>query len=74
MGASPNRSSQKGEVKTEIRFCQKCKKNIRHDIYKNSSIGERIWFGIFTLGFHELMVRTFAKCQVCGNINELSKG
>ena len=57
---------------TEIRYCKLCKKDTRHDIFKDGlEVGkkadgfERGFFAIATLGFSELFSDRWRQCQVC---------
>ena len=59
-------------AKTEIRYCKRCEKDTRHDIFKDGMVRgqkvdsfERGFFAIFTFGFTELITDKWRQCQVC---------
>ena len=59
-------------AKTEIRYCKRCWKDTRHDIFKDGPVRgqkvdsvERTFFAIITLGFTELITDKWRQCQVC---------
>jgi len=59
-------------AKTEIRYCKRCEKDTRFDIFKDGPVRgqkvdsvERAFFAIVTLGFTELITDKWRQCQVC---------
>lgn len=59
-------------MSTEIRYCKRCKKDTRHDIFKDGLVigeksdgFERGFFAIVTFGFSELVSEKWRQCQVC---------
>ena len=59
-------------AKTEIRYCKRCWKDTRHDIFKDGlAIGQKVdsfergFFAIVTLGFSEAITDKWRQCQVC---------
>ena len=60
-------------VGTKIRYCRNCECDIRHDIitydditHQHIGIGERLFLGIVTFGFNEMIVSKGYECQCCG--------
>lgn len=56
----------------EIRYCKSCRKETRHDIFKDGLVVgekadrfERGFFAVATFGLSELISDTWRKCQVC---------
>lgn len=61
-------------MKTEIRYCTECEKDTRHDIFKDEeSIFPRLFFGICTLGLSEGLNSLNARCQYCGEIEQIDR-
>lgn len=50
---------------SEKRFCKTCNKNTYHDKLSKYSVPERVFFGVWTLGFSEIYNNTYYKCTKC---------
>lgn len=59
-------------MQTKLRWCKRCDRETPHDIWKevfpNTGAIERIFFGIGTIGFSELITTKCTECQRCGKI------
>ena len=51
----------------ELRYCSECERETRHYISADAEPGERIFFGILTLGISEAMIEHIRECNVCGH-------
>lgn len=56
-----------------VRFCRCCQRKTEHDHYTDllglgdrSSVAERLFFGVITLGASEAMADKRYECQECG--------
>ena len=49
-----------------IKYCPFCKRGTIHSIEHDFSIAERIFLGITTLGFSELVNDKNYRCEECG--------
>lgn len=59
-------------MKTELRYCKCCKKDTRHDVFKDGLIEgekadtfERGLFAVLTFGLSEMVSDRWARCQIC---------
>lgn len=58
---------------SQLRYCKSCNENTLHDKFKDGLVVgekadafERAFFGVFTLGFSEIIGDYWYKCQKCG--------
>lgn len=56
-----------------VGYCDNCGKITKQEVVKcEDSTGERLLFGIFTLGFSEALGHSYrCECTKCGEINKI---
>lgn len=53
-------------MKIQTIYCRECEENTQHEIRKEVTGFERVFFGIVTLGFAEGLNDTIIECLKCG--------
>lgn len=54
---------------SEIRYCKRCKRATIQNKEYDTNAFERVFAGIFTIGFHELIVKRWWRCAECNTVN-----
>lgn len=55
----------------DIRYCKHCKKATPQYKECDTNAAERIFFGVWTLGWSETIVKHWWRCAECGRVNNL---